>query len=192
MEVLCRLSYSGARRDRRRRARGGHDIERSSACDHVWMRRLLSLMMLAVPLAGCSGDPPELPSPPDAEASVVIRTADGPVELDVELADTDRERATGLMGRERIGPYDGMAFIFGAPTEGTFWMKNTLIPLSIAFWDETGRIVRILDMEPCEADPCPTYGPGEPYVAALEVEQGAFEDHGVEVGDRVELITSEA
>jgi uncharacterized protein len=152
-----------------------------------------SLLLIALFLcAACSGDAPELPSRPDAEASVVIRTAEGPVELDVELADTDPERATGLMGREQIGPHDGMAFVFGAPTEGTFWMKNTLIPLSIAFWDETGRIVRILDMEPCEADPCPTYGPGEPYVAALEVEQGAFEDHGVEVGDRVELITSEA
>ena len=152
------------------------------------MRRLL-LLALVLLCAACAGDDGTPPAP-EAEAAVVIRTADGPVELDVELADTSDERATGLMGRERIGPHDGMAFTFGAPTEGTFWMKNTLIPLSIAFWDEDGRIVGILDMEPCTDDPCPTYGPGVPYVGALEVEQGAFDEHGVEVGDRLELTTS--
>jgi uncharacterized membrane protein (UPF0127 family) len=149
-----------------------------------------SLLLIALVLCGaCAGDDGARPAP-EAEAAVEIQTADGPVELHVELADTTEERATGLMGREDIGPHDGMAFAFGEPTEGTFWMKNTLIPLSIAFWDEGGRIVAILDMEPCTDDPCPTYGPGVPYVGALEVEQGAFEEQGVEVGDRLELTTS--
>jgi uncharacterized membrane protein (UPF0127 family) len=149
------------------------------------MRRLLTIALVLC--AACSdGDP----AAPDAEAAVVIQTVDGPVELAVELADTSAERATGLMGRESLDPLDGMAFTFGEPTAGTFWMKNTLIPLSIAFWDEGGRIVGILDMEPCSDDPCPTYGPGVPYVGALEVEQGAFEQHGVQVGDRLELTTS--
>lgn len=151
------------------------------------MRRLLAISLVLC--VACSGDD-GAPAAPDAEAAVVIRTADGPVELDLELADTSDERATGLMGREDIGPHDGMAFTFEAPTDGSFWMKNTLIPLSIAFWDEDGRIVGILDMEPCADDPCPTYGPGVPYVGALEVEQGAFDEHGVEVGDRLELTTS--
>jgi uncharacterized membrane protein (UPF0127 family) len=66
-------------------------------------------------------------------------------------------------------------------------MKNTLIPLSIAFLDADGRILRILDMEPCEADPCPLYPPGVAYTSALEVNQGAFERWGVEVGDLVTL-----
>ena len=66
-------------------------------------------------------------------------------------------------------------------------MKDTLIPLSIAFWDEDGRIVGIQDMEPCTADPCPTYGSPEPYVGALEVNQGFFDEHGVVIGDRIEL-----
>ena len=149
------------------------------------------LLALSALLPACSGgDAARQPSPPEPEASVVIRTADGPVELDVELADTTAERATGLMGRQSIGPHDGMAFTFGGPTEGTFWMKNTVIPLSIAFWGEDGRIVGIIDMEPCEADPCPTYGPGVPYIGALEVEQGAFADLGVELGDRIELVTT--
>jgi len=154
------------------------------------VRSLLAIpLLLCVLCAACSGGD-DAPPAPDAEAAVVIRTADGPVELNVELADTTEERATGLMGRESIGPHDGMAFTFEEPTDGSFWMKNTLIPLSIAFWDEGGRIVGILDMEPCADDPCPTYGPGVPYVGALEVEQGAFEEHGVEVGDRLELTTS--
>jgi uncharacterized membrane protein (UPF0127 family) len=66
-------------------------------------------------------------------------------------------------------------------------MKNTLIPLSIAFWDEDGRIVGIRDMDPCTADPCPTYGSPDPYVGALEVDQGFFTEHGVVIGDRIEL-----
>jgi uncharacterized protein len=154
------------------------------------MRPTLLLASFVLLTACSGGDDVRQPSPPEPEASVVIRTVGGPVELDVELADTTEERATGLMGRESIGPHDGMAFTFGAPTDGSFWMKNTLIPLSIAFWDEDGRIVGILDMEPCTDDPCPTYGPGVPYVGALEVEQGAFDEHGVEVGDRLELTTT--
>jgi uncharacterized membrane protein (UPF0127 family) len=151
------------------------------------MRKLLLVVLVLV--AACSTHDEVAPPAPEAEAEVVIRTAGGAVELDVELADTGEERATGLMGRQDIGPHDGMAFTFGSPTDGTFWMKNTLIPLSIAFWDESGRIVGILDMEPCTADPCPTYGPGVPYIGALELQQGAFAEHGVEVGDRLELTT---
>jgi uncharacterized membrane protein (UPF0127 family) len=66
-------------------------------------------------------------------------------------------------------------------------MKNTLIPLSVAFWDEAGRIVAILDMEPCPANPCPTYDPGSSFVGALEVDQGRFASDGVAIGDRIEV-----
>jgi len=67
-------------------------------------------------------------------------------------------------------------------------MKDTLIPLSVAFWDEDGWIVGIQDMEPCTEDPCPTYGSPEPYVGALEVNEGFFAEHGVTTGDRIELV----
>ena len=69
-------------------------------------------------------------------------------------------------------------------------MKDTLIPLSIAFWDDDGRIISILDMDPCDADPCPTYGPDEPFVGAVEVDRGGSRTDGVTVGDRVELTAS--
>jgi uncharacterized membrane protein (UPF0127 family) len=66
-------------------------------------------------------------------------------------------------------------------------MKDTLIPLSIAFWDREGRIFRILDMEPCREETCRLYEPGGLWWGAVEVNQGFFEDRGVEVGDRVRL-----
>lgn len=105
--------------------------------------------------------------------------------LDVELAETPEERQQGLMHRQSLAERSGMLFLFQEPTSGGFWMKDTLIPLSIAFLDADGRILRILDMEPCRADPCPVYVPGVAYRAALEVNQGAFERAGVKVGDRV-------
>jgi uncharacterized membrane protein (UPF0127 family) len=120
-------------------------------------------------------------------ATAVIGTAAGPVELTVELAQTDAERQRGLMGRTSLDERSGMLFLFAEDRTGGFWMKDTLIPLSIAFVDGSGRILRILDMEPCRADPCPTYDPGVAYRRALEVNRGAFGRLGVEVGDTVLL-----
>ena len=91
------------------------------------------------------------------------------------------------MGRTSLREDRGMVFLFERRTTSGFWMKDTLIPLSIAFWDEDERIVAIVDMTPCEGDPCPTYRPGVPYVGAVEVNRGWFERSGVGIGDRVEL-----
>jgi hypothetical protein len=105
----------------------------------------------------------------------------------VEVADDDGERQVGLMNRESLPADAGMIFLFEADSSGGFWMKNTLIPLSIAFVDSGGTILRILDMEPCEADPCEVYDPGVFYRSALEVNKGAFDRLGVEEGDRLRL-----
>jgi uncharacterized membrane protein (UPF0127 family) len=145
------------------------------------MRRATLLFVLAVLAAGCarsaSSDPERLPS------ELTIGTA----VLHVEVAATPKARVRGLMGRSELPADQGMAFVFDQPTIGRFWMKDTLIPLSIAFWDERNRVVAILDMQPCRTDPCPTYGPDRPYVGAVEVNLGYFEDHGIQVGDHVEL-----
>ena len=110
----------------------------------------------------------------------------------VEEADSPAERQQGLMGRTSLGADEGMIFLFDdvadGPVTSEFWMKDTLIPLSVAFWDEDGRIVGIQDMEPCTEDPCPTYGSPEPYIGALEVNVGFFGEHGVTTGDRIELV----
>ncbi len=94
------------------------------------------------------------------------------------------------MGVESMPANEGMAFIFDEPVLSPFWMKDTLIPLSIAFVDEEERVIGVRDMQPCEADPCPTYGVDEPYVLAIEANLGWFDDHGIGAGDRAELRTS--
>jgi uncharacterized membrane protein (UPF0127 family) len=91
------------------------------------------------------------------------------------------------MHRESLAEDSGMVFVFFEEQQGGFWMKNTLIPLSIAFFDAKGEILEIMDMEPCEADPCPVYDPGVTYMGALEVNQGAFDSWGVEESDSVIL-----
>ena len=143
------------------------------------MRSLaLAFMLLAVAACGGHGE---------AKPQAVIDTSGGEVVIDVEIADDDAERARGLMERTELDPDAGMIFVYPNDVSGAFWMKNTLIPLSIAFYAEDGRIVKILDMEPCRADPCRLYDPGVPYRGALEVNQGAFDRWNVREGDRVRL-----
>ena len=91
------------------------------------------------------------------------------------------------MGRRSLAPDAGMVFLEDGPTDATFWMKGTLIPLSIAFWSSDGRILNLQDMEPCRADPCPLYRSTAPYVGAVEVNRGFFEAHDVTPGDLVRL-----
>jgi uncharacterized protein len=148
------------------------------------MRYALVLVLLLAAACGSSSDPAQGGGD---TATLEIRTDAGVRSFDVEVADTTDERRTGLMGRESLAPYDGMAFLWTDPVQGSFWMKDTLIPLSIAFWDTDGTIVSMMDMQPCMADPCPTYGPDAPFVGAVEVAQGELEQRGVGVGDTVEL-----
>jgi hypothetical protein len=85
-----------------------------------------------------------------------------------ELAMTPAQRSLGLMNRKRA-PKDGMLFVFPETTTGGFWMKNTLVPLTIVFFDTAGKRVRKLSMMPCRTDPCRIYDPGRPYRFALEL-----------------------
>jgi uncharacterized protein len=176
MEVLCRLSYSG------RAAMIPTGPRRGTM---VRVHRALPLLVLVLAFACSDG---AARTAQDRPATLEIRAGGGTVSLEVEVADTPEERANGLMNREQLAPYDGMVFTWGDPVRTSFWMKDTLIPLSIAFWDEKGRILSILDMAPCPADPCPTYDPGVEFVGAVEVQRGLFVARGVEVGDHVELV----
>jgi uncharacterized membrane protein (UPF0127 family) len=131
---------------------------------------------------------PTTSEPEESGPVVRIETAEGgEVVVPVEIADSPEERQVGLMNRESLPEDAGMIFLFDQDEVGGFWMKDTLIPLSIAFADADGTIVSILDMEPCEADPCEIYEPGAPYRSALEVNQGAFSRWGVLEGDRLTL-----
>jgi uncharacterized protein len=104
--------------------------------------------------------------------------------LHVEVADTASEHRKGLMHVESLPADAGMAFVFDEPTDTTFWMKNTLIPLSVAFVGEDDVVIGVRDMQPCDADPCPTYGVDRPFVLAVEANLGWFADHAIGPGDR--------
>lgn len=121
-------------------------------------------------------------------ATAIIDTEARRVRVAVEVAETPEHRSLGLMHRRSLARDAGMIFLFPRPTRGAFWMKNTLIPLSIAFFDGKGRILRLLDMAPCRSDPCPSYDPGVAFKGALEVNRGAFRRWGVARGDVVRLV----
>ena len=123
---------------------------------------------------------------PDRPPSTVTFDGSNAV-LYVDVADTAEEHQKGLKGVETLPEDDGMAFVFDEQSDSTFWMKDTLVPLSIAFVNNTGRVIGVRDMQPCEADPCPTYGIDQPFVLAIEANLGWFDQAGVGVGDHVEL-----
>lgn len=163
------------------------------------LRRLAIGFTVALLLGACGGgeEGTDEPAAPEAsprsgietDATLIITRGDGgdSMELDVAVMETPEERAQGLMFVEEMGDRQGMVFLYDEPTTTGFWMKNTLIPLTLAVWDEGGTILAILDMEPCDEDPCPTYYPGVPFVGAVEVNQGAFQTHGIAVGDTARL-----
>lgn len=157
-------------------------------------------MLLLV--SGCSDNPSGIEEGPDNEpaqslqvgpafskGSAVIETDGRSIRLDLEIAKSPRQRAFGLMHRKSLPERAGMVFLFETENTGGFYMKDTLIPLSIAFLDEGGKVLRILDMEPCDEQPCRVYYPDVVYTSALEVNQGAFEKWGVSEGDVIELET---
>ncbi|MDF2858145.1 MAG: hypothetical protein K0Q87_3996 [Neobacillus sp.] len=105
--------------------------------------------------------------------------------LTVHVADTPKKRDKGLMFVEDLPINQGMLFVFSQKTYGGFWMKNTFIPLSIAFLDSNGKILKIVDMVPCKEDDCPTYDPKIYYHYTLEVNLGWFAKNQIKKGDFV-------
>ncbi len=114
--------------------------------------------------------------------TVRITVAGHPVT--VEVADDEEERQRGLMFRDSLPDSHGMLFVYEDQKLLSFWMRNTRIPLDVAFIDRSGRIVDIQQMEPMTDD---THTSRAPALYALEMRLGWFEEHGVEVGDTVEF-----
>jgi uncharacterized membrane protein (UPF0127 family) len=133
-------------------------------------------------------------SPVSFDAGLVhIETARDTLRLQVEVAERPDQRTQGLMERQQLAADAGMIFLFDTrqDSSGGFWMFRTRIPLDIAFLNERGEIVAILGMEPCGSPnpaTCRRYSPGVDYHAALEVNRGYFDQHGVRPGDRVALV----
>jgi uncharacterized membrane protein (UPF0127 family) len=109
----------------------------------------------------------------------------GGIVVSVEVASTEMAREKGLMFRESLPRDGGMLFIYPHPRTLSFWMRNTLIPLSIAFFDDDGVIVNTLEMKP--GIEVPPYRSEKPCRFALEMATHWFSDHGVKAGDRIEI-----
>jgi len=102
--------------------------------------------------------------------------------ITAEVATTPQSRMIGLMMRERLAPNHGMVFVFEDKSQHCFWMRNTLIPLSIAFIEDDGTIVSIADMSPkSEASTCPPRA----VRYALEMDQGWFAKRGITAGNKI-------
>lgn len=121
----------------------------------------------------------------------IVRGGEVKLELEVQIADTSDERAKGLSGVRELDDDAGMAFLLELPTRNGFWMKDTLIPLDIAFWDANYEIVDIIQMEPCKAGPCPLYTPRADYLGAVESNRGTLNANGVQIGDLIRLLQNQ-
>lgn len=141
--------------------------------------------------SGTGGSPAaseqETGQPMPAGSGQVVRTTKiriGGVEVAAEIADNQELRARGLMYRDSLPANHGMLFVYGTAEVRSFWMRNTRIPLDIAFIDANGAILNIEQMEP-QSDQ--NYYSRGPMMYALEMSQGWFEANGVGPGDRLEF-----
>ena len=111
------------------------------------------------------------------------------VNMLVEVADTEPSRELGLMFRPSMPPDEGMLFVFEGDTTSAFWMENTILPLSIAFIDASGKILDIHDMQPLDRN---TTNASAPYHYALETNQGFFRVHDIVAGNQVAIGTTQS
>lgn len=142
-------------------------------------------------------DPDTMGDGPDEDAVVpvgyervqaTVTESDGTVcEICLWVADTAERRSRGLMFVTDLGAADGMAFIYPAPHSGNFWMKNTVLPLSIAFFGPTGEYMAAFDMEPCVAEPCPVYPTPDDFSIAIETRQSGLGALGIALGSVLAL-----
>ena len=130
------------------------------------MRKLFALGALA----WCAAAQAQLP---------VVQLSAGIYLIKAEVAADMSTRAQGLMFRQALPPNSGMLFIFDAPAVQCMWMKNTLVPLSVAFMDERGVILNIEDMQPQTED---THCARAPALLALEMGKGWFAQRGIKAG----------
>ena len=117
-----------------------------------------------------------------AQKLVAITLGAGMHLIHAEVAQSQEQRAIGLMNRPTMPIGDGMLFVFEEAAPQCFWMKNTLLPLSIAFIDDDGRIVNIADMKPQSLD---SHCSAKPVRYALEMNQGWFAKRGIKAGTRL-------
>lgn len=149
----------------------------------------LALAALALALAGCKGESGSAAAAVHSESGLAVVpltiTSGGKIHrFRVELAQTSKEQAKGLMFRTQLGPDEGMLFPRNPPSPARFWMKNTVIPLDLLFIAPDGRIANIAaNAKPYDETGLPSAGPVK---AVLELPGGRAAELGIAGGDRVE------
>lgn len=154
----------------------------------------IKLVILLILLSGCSGL-----SPNQAIADVASKMTQGqtlPITaianiagetIELEVAQTPQQQATGLMFRESLEDDRGMLFPFANERTARFWMKNVPISLDMIFLNGDRVVGVAMDVPPCETEPCPVYGPEALVDGVIELRGGRAEELGVEIGDRIEI-----
>ncbi len=149
-------------------------------------RVVLLLLLILLPLAlaaSCSdADTPRLPDAPTAK--VTIESGGKTATLTVEIAATEAQREQGLMLRQQMDEDRGMLFLFPADTTIGFWMKNTYIPLDIAYISAVGTVLDVHAAKPLDET---IIKPAGPYRYTIEVNEGWFARHGLGQGATVHL-----
>lgn len=118
-------------------------------------------------------------------AEITAHLGDHPLQLELALDESSRMR--GLMFREHLAPDHGMLFVFDDDREREFWMKNTLIPLDILFFDAKGRLIAMqLNAQPCRQSRCPGYPSHQPARYVLELNAGSAQRLDLQLGEQLQ------
>ena len=152
-------------------------LTRSSRTVQPWFGRALVVVVSMLAWSLAAAGPPNAADLPTVQLKIKGQA------IRAEVAATESSRTTGLMHRFSLRPDSGMLFVFSAPQALVFWMKNTYVPLSIAFIGSDGRILNIEDMAPQTEDGHRSRGMA---LYALEMKKGWFAAHDIGAGDRVE------
>ena len=150
-----------------------------------------ALAALALACGAAPGGPAKPPTPAASPSPVTGPRAEMPsgAVYRLELALTPEDQTQGLMFRESLPERTGMLFVFDAPGEHHFWMKNTMIPLDMIWMDEAGKVIFVsADTPPCKADPCATYGPNAEARQVLEIAGGMAAKEKIAAGSTLRLI----
>ena len=132
---------------------------------------------------------PQIEQGQQLPTTAIAKISDTTIQL--EVAQTPQQQATGLMFRESLADDRGMLFPFPNERMARFWMKNVPISLDMIFLNGD-RVVGIAsDVPPCEAEPCPVYGPNALVDGVIELRGGRAQELAVEVGDTIEIVSTE-